>query len=188
MVDKYASLKIENIVASGVIADEINLAEISSKIDGCELNTKRFPGAVFRIDEPRMASLIFSSGKVVLTGIRNEDALEVGLDKVLTSLKESGVKLLKKPEVAVTNIVCSYDIGKFINLNRIVAKLSLEAIEYEPEQFPGLVYRIKEPKIVALLFSSGKIILTGGKNLTDVKKGLDVLEASIKDIIDAPQK
>ena len=184
MVNKYPTLKIENIVASGVIADEINLAEISSKIEGCELNTKRFPGAVFRIDEPRMASLIFSSGKVVLTGIRNEDSLDEGLDKVLTSLKSAGVKILKKPEVAVTNIVCSYDIGKFINLNRIVAKLSLEAIEYEPEQFPGLVYRIKDPKIVALLFSSGKIILTGGKNLDDVRRGLDVLEASIKDIID----
>ncbi|HJJ39345.1 MAG TPA: TATA-box-binding protein [Methanocorpusculum sp.] len=184
MVNKYPTLKIENIVASGVIADEINLAEISSKIEGCELNTKRFPGAVFRIDEPRMASLIFSSGKVVLTGIRNENSLDEGLEKVLTSLKGAGVKLLNKPEVAVTNIVCSYDIGKFINLNRIVAKLSLEAIEYEPEQFPGLVYRIKDPKIVALLFSSGKIILTGGKNLDDVRRGLDVLEASIKDIVD----
>ncbi|HJJ64324.1 MAG: TATA-box-binding protein [Methanocorpusculum sp.] len=183
----YSSLKIENIVASGVIADEIDLAEISSKIEGCELNTKRFPGAVYRIDEPRMASLIFSSGKVVLTGIRNEESLDEGLNKVLSSLKEAGVKILPVPKVAVTNIVCSYDIGRFINLNRVVAKLSLEAIEYEPEQFPGLVYRIKDPKIVALLFSSGKIILTGGKNLTDVKKGLDVLEASIKDVL-AEQK
>ncbi len=179
----YASLKIENIVASGVIADEINLAEISSKIEGCELNTKRFPGAVFRIDNPRMASLIFSSGKVVLTGIRNEDSLDEGLDKVLTELRNAGVKIHAVPKVAVTNIVCSYDIGRFINLNRVVAKLSLEAIEYEPEQFPGLVYRIRDPKIVALLFSSGKIILTGGKNLDDVKKGLDVLEASIKDVL-----
>lgn len=183
----YSSLKIENIVASGVIADEIDLAEISSKIEGCELNTKRFPGAVYRIDEPRMASLIFSSGKVVLTGIRNEESLGEGLNKVLSSLKEAGVNILPVPKVAVTNIVCSYDIGRFINLNRVVAKLSLEAIEYEPEQFPGLVYRIKDPKIVALLFSSGKIILTGGKNLTDVKKGLDVLEASIKDVF-AEQK
>lgn len=183
----YSSLKIENIVASGVIADEIDLAEISSKIEGCELNTKRFPGAVYRIDEPRMASLIFSSGKVVLTGIRNEESLGEGLNKVLSSLKEAGVNILPVPKVAVTNIVCSYDIGRFINLNRVVAKLSLEAIEYEPEQFPGLVYRIKDPKIVVLLFSSGKIILTGGKNLTDVKKGLDVLEASIKDVL-AEQK
>ncbi len=183
----YSSLKIENIVASGVIADEIDLAEISSKIEGCELNTKRFPGAVYRLDEPRMASLIFSSGKVVLTGIRNEESLGEGLNKVLSSLKEAGVNILPVPKVAVTNIVCSYDIGRFINLNRVVAKLSLEAIEYEPEQFPGLVYRIKDPKIVALIFSSGKIILTGGKNLTDVKKGLDVLEASIKDVL-AEQK
>ena len=76
---------IENIVASGVIADEINLAEIAEKIDGCELNTKRFPGAVYRIDDPRMASLIFSSGKVVLTGIRNESALQDGLEIILKS-------------------------------------------------------------------------------------------------------
>ena len=180
---KYASLKIENIVASGVIADEINLAEISSKIEGCELNTKRFPGAVFRMEKPRMASLIFSSGKVVLTGIRNEKSLDEGLEKVLAELRKAGVKILKVPKVAVTNIVCSYDVGHFINLNRVVTKLSLEAIEYEPEQFPGLVYRINDPKIVALLFSSGKIILTGGKNLDNVKKGLDVLEANIKDVL-----
>ncbi len=179
----YASLKIENIVASGVIAEAIDLAEISEKIDGCELNTKRFPGAVYRIDNPKMASLIFSSGKVVLTGIRNEAALDEGLAKVLSSLKEAGVKVLDVPRVAVTNIVCSYDIGRFINLNRVVATLSLEAIEYEPEQFPGLVYRIKDPKIVALLFSSGKIILTGGKNLDDVRRGLDFLEESLKDVL-----
>lgn len=183
--NNYESLKIENIVASGVIADEIDLAEISSKIDGCELNTKRFPGAVYRIDDPKMASLIFNSGKVVLTGIRNEDALDIGLEKVLTSLREAGVKIMDVPQVAVTNIVCSYDLGRFINLNRVVATLSLEAIEYEPEQFPGLVYRIKDPKIVALLFSSGKIILTGGKNLDDVRKGLAVLENSLGDVIKA---
>ncbi|HJJ89758.1 MAG TPA: TATA-box-binding protein [Methanocorpusculum sp.] len=179
----YDSLKIENIVASGVIADEINLAEIAEKIDGCELNTKRFPGAVYRIDDPRMASLIFSSGKVVLTGIRNDSALQNGLEIILKSLKEAGVQILNVPKVAVTNIVCSYDIGKFINLNRIVATLSLEAIEYEPEQFPGLVYRIKDPKIVALLFSSGKIILTGGKNLDDVRRGLDFLEERLESIL-----
>jgi transcription initiation factor TFIID TATA-box-binding protein len=183
----YTSLKIENIVASGVIADEIDLAEISEKVDGCELNTKRFPGAVYRIDNPKMASLIFSSGKVVLTGIRNEESLGIGLAKVLASLKEAGVKILDVPRVAVTNIVCSYDIGRFINLNRVVATLSLEAIEYEPEQFPGLVYRYKDPKIVALLFSSGKIILTGGKNLDDVKRGLDFLEDSLKDLLGDPK-
>jgi transcription initiation factor TFIID TATA-box-binding protein len=180
---KYESLKIENIVASGVIANSINLADVSGKVKGCELNTKRFPGAVYRIEKPKIASLIFSSGKVVLTGIRDKKALADGLRIIMKSLKEAGVDTFKEPKVAITNIVCSYDIGKYINLNKVVITLNLENIEYEPEQFPGLVYRIKDPKIVALLFSSGKIILTGGKNLEDIKRGLDFLEQKLESIM-----
>ncbi len=184
MADKqYASLKIENIGASGAIADSIDLAEISKKIENCELNTKRFPGAVFRIEKPKIASLIFSSGKVVLTGIRDKQALHDGLALIIKSMNEAGVKTYDEPRVAITNIVCSYDIGKYINLNKVVITLNLENIEYEPEQFPGLVYRIKDPKIVALLFSSGKIILTGGKNLEDIKRGLDFLEQKLGSIM-----
>ena len=180
---RYDSLKIENIVASGAIADSINLAEIAQKVENCELNTKRFPGAVFRIEDPKSASLIFSSGKVVLTGIRDKSALERGLAIIIHSLKEAGVNTYDSHRVAITNIVCSYDIGKYINLNKVVITLNLESIEYEPEQFPGLVYRIHDPKIVALLFSSGKIILTGGKNLDDIKRGLDILEQKLGSII-----
>ena len=180
---KYESLKIENIVASGVIADSIDLVDVSKKIPSCELNTKRFPGAVYRIEKPKIASLIFSSGKVVLTGIRNKESLTEGLGLIIKSLKEAGVDTYDEPKVAITNIVCSYDIGKYINLNKVVITLNLENIEYEPEQFPGLVYRIKDPKIVALLFSSGKIILTGGKNLEDIKRGLDFLEQKLESIM-----
>ncbi|MDD3406784.1 MAG: TATA-box-binding protein [Methanomicrobium sp.] len=184
MADKnYESLKIENIVASGEIAKSINLEEVSKQIPNCELNTKRFPGAVFRIEKPKIASLIFSSGKIVLTGIRDKEDLKTGLDLIIKSLKNVGVETFKEPKVAVTNIVCSYDIGKQINLNRVVVTLNLENIEYEPEQFPGLVYRIEDPKIVALIFSSGKIILTGGKVIEDVKRGLDFLEQKLESIM-----
>jgi transcription initiation factor TFIID TATA-box-binding protein len=179
----YPSLKIENIVASGIVADSIDLFDVSGKIKNCELNTKRFPGAVFRLESPRIASLIFSSGKVVLTGIRDARALEEGVEILVRSLREAGVNTLPQPRVAITNIVCSYDMGKPINLNKVVITLNLENIEYEPEQFPGLVYRIPDPKIVALLFSSGKIILTGGKNLQDIRRGLDVLEQQLSHIL-----
>jgi len=168
----YESLKIENIVASGVIADSIDLEKVSNKIKNCELNTKRFPGAVYRIEKPKIASLIFSSGKVVLTGIRNKEDLHAGLDIIMHSLRDAGIDTYDEPQVAVTNIVCSYDMGRYINLNKVVITLNLENIEYEPEQFPGLVYRIEDPKIVALLFSSGKIILTGGKNIRISREGL----------------
>src|SRR5512147_1613100 len=105
---RYESLKIENIVASGAIAESIDLAEISKKIEHCELNTKRFPGAVFRIENPKIASLIFSSGKVVLTGIRDKSSLETGLKMIIRSMKEAGVETYDEPRVAITNIVCSY--------------------------------------------------------------------------------
>jgi transcription initiation factor TFIID TATA-box-binding protein len=180
---KYESLKIENIVASGVIADSIDLVALSNKVKNCELNKKRFPGAVYRIEDPKIASLIFSSGKIVLTGIRNNKALTNGLATIIRSLKEAGIDTLKEPQVAITNMVCSYNLGKYINLNKIVITLNVENIEYEPEQFPGLVYRIKDPKIVVLIFSSGKIILTGGKNIKDIKKGLDVLEQKLESIM-----
>ena len=180
---KYESLKIENIVASGVIAESIDLVALSEKIENCELNKKRCPGAVFRINEPKIATLIFSTGKIVLTGIRNDKALADGLAIVIKSLKKAGIKPLKEPKIAVTNMVCSYNLGTRINLNKIVVTLNVENIEYEPEQFPGLVYRIKDPRIVALLFSSGKIVLTGGKTLDDVRKGIDVLEQQLKSVL-----
>ncbi|MFZ0004724.1 MAG: TATA-box-binding protein [Methanoregula sp.] len=179
---KYESLKIENIVASGVIADSIDLVELSEKVKNCELNKKRFPGAVYRIADPKMASLIFSSGKIVLTGGRSIKAVMDGLAVITTSLHQAGIETLKEPKVAITNMVCSYDLGKYINLNKVVVTLNVENIEYEPEQFPGLVYRIKDPKIVVLIFSSGKLILTGGKNLEDIKKGLETLEKKLESI------
>jgi transcription initiation factor TFIID TATA-box-binding protein len=179
---KYESLKIENIVASGAIAESIDLADFSEKTGNCELNKKRFPGAVFHIAEPKIACLIFSSGKIVITGVRNQEALEAGLGIVVSALKAAGIEPLKEPRVAVTNIVCSYNLGRYINLNKLTVTLNLESVEYEPEQFPGLVYRIKDPKIVVLIFSSGKIILTGGKNLGDIQKGLDVLEKKLESL------
>ena len=180
---KYKNLKIENIVASGVIADSIDLEDIAAKNENCELNKKKFPGAVFRMENPKIAVLVFSSGKIVMTGIRRVGDLDIGLKFLISKLSESGVSTFDKPDVAITNMVCSYDTEKQINLNKIVVALNLENIEYEPEQFPGLVYRLDEPKIVALLFSSGKVILTGGRNLDDVKAGLDKLENKLENIL-----
>jgi transcription initiation factor TFIID TATA-box-binding protein len=180
---KYDSLKIENIVASGVIAESIDLVDFSDKTGNCELNKKRFPGAVYRIADPKIACLIFSSGKIVITGVRNDKALADGLAIVIKSLKDAGIKPLKEPKIAITNMVCSFNLDRYINLNKLTVTLNMESVEYEPEQFPGLVYRIKEPKIVVLIFSSGKIILTGGKTLDDVKRGLDVLEEKLATVL-----
>jgi transcription initiation factor TFIID TATA-box-binding protein len=180
---KYESLKIENIVASGTIAESIDLAELSSKVENCDLNKKRFPGAVYHIADPKIACLIFSSGKVVITGLRTDAALAKGIAILKKKLKEVGIEPLKEPRIAITNMVCSYNLGRYINLNKLTVTLNVENVEYEPEQFPGLVFRIADPKIVVLIFSSGKIILTGGKTLEDVRKGLDVLEKKLESVV-----
>lgn len=180
--EKSQSPNIENIVASGSIADTIDLEEISTTIENCDLNTKRFPGAVYRIKEPKVAFLIFSSGKVVITGAKSLEDLVRGQDILIQNMKEAGVICHDTPNVAVTNLVCSYDLGNRINLNKVIMALGLESIEYEPEQFPGLVYRISDPKVVALLFSSGKIILTGGKTMDEIEKGVAFLEQKLSSI------
>lgn len=177
--EKPNAPKIENIVSSGSIAVTIDLEVISHNVENCELNTKRFPGAVYRITNPKMAVLIFSSGKVVLTGAKSIEDLNRGMEILLQKMKEVGVVCIDTPTVAITNMVCSYDYGNKINLNKVVIALSFETIEYEPEQFPGLVYRIRDSHIVALLFSSGKIILTGGKTIEEVETGIAYLEQKL---------
>jgi transcription initiation factor TFIID TATA-box-binding protein len=119
----------------------------------------------------------------VLTGSRSNETLTEGLAIITKSLKDAGVHTLKDPKVAITNMVCSYDLGIKINLIRLVVTLNVENIEYEPEQFPGLVYRITDPKIVVLIFSSGKIILAGGKNIVDVRKAVDTIENKLNSIV-----
>jgi len=80
---------------------------------------------------------------------------------------------MDNPEIIVQNIVASADLGAVLNLNAIAIGLGLENIEYEPEQFPGLVYRIAEPKVVMLLFGSGKLVVTGGKKPADADAAVD---------------
>lgn len=175
-MNENSSLKIENIVSSGSVADAIDLEFISGNIKGCRFTKGKFPGAVYHMLNPKSAALIFSSGKIVITGLRRPEDTAAALQNVLNPFKEAGITCLDKPKIAITNIVCSYDLGFPLNLVRItMALMDHERVEYEPEAFPGLVCRISDPKIVFLLFSSGKIIITGGKTMDDVKAGLEIL-------------
>jgi len=181
--EKFQSPKIENIVASGSITDSIDLEMLTAKMQNYELNKKRFPGAVLRLQNPKITVLLFTSGKVVMTGARSYDDFVCGLGNLVQKMKEAGVICHDTPNVKVTNMVCSYDIGKYISLNKVVITFNMENIEYEPEQFPGLVYRIPNSNVVALLFSSGKIILTGGKTMDEIEKGVAFLEQKLESVL-----
>ncbi|WP_321506947.1 TATA-box-binding protein [uncultured Methanoregula sp.] len=171
-----SSLKIQNIVSAGSVAESIDLERIGNTIPNCTYTKKKFPGAVLHIQNPKSAALIFSSGRVVLTGHHRSEDIPLALQNLLQSLRVAGIPCRENPQLNVTNIVCTYDLGFPLNLLRITSALmDTEQVEYEPEAFPGLVCRISDPKIVFLLFSSGKIVITGGKIIDDVKAGLNIL-------------
>ncbi|MDO5846551.1 MAG: TATA-box-binding protein [Methanocorpusculum sp.] len=167
------SLKIENVVASTKVNDSLDLVALAAMIPGAEYNKQRFPGVVLRIQEPKIAALVFGSGKVVLTGAKSLESLNNGLAYLINLLKSLNIDIIDNPTYNVQNIVTSADLGSRINLNKIAMSLNLDKIEYEPEQFPGLVYRLDDPKVVVLLFGSGKLIITGGKVTEDAGRAVE---------------
>ncbi len=175
--------KIENIVASTTLADSLDLNQIASLFTEAEYNPKKFPGLVFRLLEPKTALLLFHSGKANCTGGKSIQDVKESVKKVVAMLAGQGITVNQNPEVVIQNIVAVHDLGSEINLNAIALALGLENVEYEPEQFPGLVYRISNPKIVTLLFSSGKIVLTGAKKIEDINQAVEQIATKLADFI-----
>jgi transcription initiation factor TFIID TATA-box-binding protein len=171
-ISKY---KIENVVASASLGTELDLQALAVSLDGADYEPEQFPGLIYRLKEPKTATLLFRSGKVVCTGAKSLDQVKLAIDKVTTQIRKAGISLDSEPKIEVQNIVASSDLGQKINLNVIAITLGLEHVEYEPEQFPGLVYRLDEPKVVLLLFGSGKLVCTGARRPQDVEKAVDKL-------------
>jgi transcription initiation factor TFIID TATA-box-binding protein len=164
------TIKIENVVAFTSLNIKISLNKLVNTVENTEYEPEQFPGLVYRPASPRSAALIFSSGKIVCTGTKSIDMAKEAMRKVVGKIKESGIRVPEKYPIEVENIVASSRIKADLNLEDIA--FSLENAEYEPEQFPGLVYRISDPRVAFLLFSSGKIICTGAQSVEDIHDAL----------------
>jgi transcription initiation factor TFIID TATA-box-binding protein len=175
-----AKIKIENVVASTSLGEELDLQSIALALEGAEYEPEQFPGLIYRLKEPKTATLLFRSGKVVCTGAKSLEHVKVAINKVANQLEKAGVMIKTEPKVEVQNIVASSDLGQEINLNAIAISLGLERVEYEPEQFPGLVYRLDSPKVVVLLFGSGKLVCTGAKKPQDVEAAVSKITEELK--------
>ena len=173
-------IKIENVVASTQIGENIDLNKISREIKDSEYKPKQFPGLVLRTKEPKAAALVFRSGKVVCTGAKSVEDARRAVKQIVKMLKKIGISVIDEPEVKVQNIVASADLGVDLNLNAIAIGLGLENIEYEPEQFPGLVYRLDNPRVVVLIFGSGKMVVTGGKSPDDARRAVERISEELR--------
>ncbi len=168
-----AKIKIENVVASTSLGGELDLQAIALALGGAEYEPEQFPGLIYRLKEPKTATLLFRSGKVVCTGAKSLDDVRTAIRTVAQQIESAGIEIDKDPEIEVQNIVASSDLEQEINLNAIAISLGLERVEYEPEQFPGLVYRLDDPKVVVLLFGSGKLVCTGARKPSDVERAVE---------------
>jgi len=177
-------IKVENIVASTSFADKLDLDAIAQSLEEAEYEPEQFPGLVYRLKNPKTATLLFRSGKANCTGAKNLEDVRKTIDIIADKLRKMGVDVYKNKdlEMVVQNMVAIADLGSELNLNEVAMGLGLENIEYEPEQFPGLVYRIKEPKVAMLLFSSGKIVCTGGRRTEDVSIAVENLSKELSSL------
>jgi len=171
-------IKVVNIVVSADLGHAIPLEKMAATLSNTEYNPEQFPGLVIRIKEPKTSALIFSSGKIVCTGARTMTNVHESVRKIIKSLEKINVKIKVEPEVKIQNIVAAGSVGMDLNLNILAMKL--ENTEYEPEQFPGLVYKLPEQKATFLLFSNGKVVCTGTKSEEEVNKALDKLIENLK--------
>ena len=172
------TIQIVNIVVSTSLEHDIPLEKMAAVLPNTEYNPEQFPGLVIRIKDPKTSALIFSSGKVVCTGARTLEGVDGSIQKIIESLKKINIDIKIKPKITVQNVVASGSIGMDLNLNKLAMKL--DNTEYEPEQFPGLVYKLNEAKATFLLFSNGKIVCTGTKSkeqvMEAIKKLIEVLK------------
>lgn len=177
-------IQIVNIVVSTSLEHDVPLEKMAATLSNTEYNPEQFPGLVIRIKEPKTSALIFSSGKVVCTGARTIDKVHESIKKIIKSLEKINVKITIKPEINIQNIVASGSVGMDLNLNELATKL--RNVEYEPEQFPGLVYKLQpgknNPQATFLLFSNGKIVCTGTKSEDEVHVAVDVLIENLKKV------
>ncbi len=173
-----ASVNIENVVASATLRQRIDLNAVVKGYPGVEYRPEQFPGLVFRLKRPKTATLIFNSGKMVCTGAKSEKEARRAVMRVIKELKKSGIIIIGKPELKIQNIVASASLGGMIDLER--SAYVLGRTMYEPEQFPGLIYRMDDPKVVILLFASGKLVCTGAKHEEDVYQAVDRLHQRLE--------
>lgn len=166
-------IKIQNIVATASLERAIPLVKLAETLPNTEYNPEQFPGLVMRIKEPKTSALIFSSGKIVCTGAKSMKKVKEAIQNIIKNLEKVKIKITFEPKATVQNMVASGSIGIDLNLNSLA--IDLENTEYEPEQFPGLVYKLPGTRATFLLFSNGKIVCTGTRSEAKLNEAVDKL-------------
>lgn len=177
-VDAGIEPKLQNIVSTVNLGCKLDLKKIALHARNAEYNPKRFAAVIMRIREPRTTALIFSSGKMVCTGAKSEDESRLAARKYARIVQKLGFDA-KFLDFKIQNMVGSCDVKFPIRLEGLVLTHS-QFSSYEPELFPGLIYRMVKPRIVLLIFVSGKVVLTGAKVRNEILEAFENIYPILK--------
>ena len=178
MVQTKPTIEIVNVVASATIEQRLDLNKITEKFPDVEYNPEQFPGAVFRLHSPKTATLLFGSGKMVCTGSKSSEMAVKAVNAVVQKLRKGKIKIKNKPIVTVQNIVSSINLGGTVSLEQ--AARTLPRSMYEPEQFPGLIHRMLDPKTVILVFASGKLVCVGARQEDEILRSVNQIHSELE--------
>ena len=179
LVDKQPTIEIENVVASATVNEKIDLNHIVKRFSNVDYRPDIFPGLVFRLERPKTAVLIFETGRMVCTGAKSERQARIAVKRVVDRLRRQGITIRNEPIVEIQNIVAYANLNEEVDLERLVYKLNKTM--YEPEQFPGAVHRMDDPKVVFLIFSTGKLVCVGAKKEKEVSRAVMKLQKILKE-------
>ncbi|KAF2236877.1 TBP-domain-containing protein [Viridothelium virens] len=170
---------LQNIVATVNLDCRLDLKTIALHARNAEYNPKRFAAVVMRIRDPKTTALIFASGKMVVTGAKSEDSSRLASRKYARIIQKLGFNA-KFTDFKIQNIVGSCDIKFPIRLEGLASRHH-NFSSYEPELFPGLIYRMMKPRVVLLIFVSGKIVLTGAKVREEIYQAFEMIYPVLSD-------
>jgi transcription initiation factor TFIID TATA-box-binding protein len=172
-------VNIENIVATIILENTLDLNLIEARIPDVDYNPDQFPGLVYRLQSPKITALVFKSGKMVVTGAKSVKQLVWAVKAILKKFMTKGIAVQGRPQIQIQNIVASANLNVVVDLEK--AAFVLPHSMYEPEQFPGLIYRMDKPRVVLLIFSSGKMVITGAKRENEVYEAVNNIHKILED-------
>ena len=176
------ALNVVNLLATSRFAEYIDLDHFSYET-GLDFDPDRFPGMTYKIAEPKVCALIFRSGRIVITGAKKVEDVENALKITYDALVTHGCSLWANYDFTIGYVVVTHVIGRELILALLTLSLPMARTEWEPEQFPGLIYRLKDASAVCLIFSSGKCVITGNNSIDNAKESVEVLIKDLNDVM-----
>jgi len=171
-------IEVQNIVAFIDLHTQLDLDRLRRVLPG-SYRRERFPALIVKSEEPKMSFLIFRNGKMNCTGANRIERVKEGVAKLVGQLRAAGVKIERDPVITVTNLVATVELGLTLNLDELA--LNLENVEYEPETFPGLVYRPYESRVSILVFGNGKLVVAGFREASEGRRIVQGLLERLRD-------